>query len=298
VVQKTLNFNFRSVGCLVNLANQLLQLRSRLFKEPISRSELPVSSYGECARLIAAPLETLQSTIEQLNPDDAILVKTEVDKKRLSVEFQSSFVFTIEEAKGLEFDTVFLVEFFKENQNLWNKVLGGKQLLKETEIPQLRLELSLLYVAVTRARRILNIWETQLSEVWSQVELASFVQLIDAESVREQRVEPTLQMWRDRGFYYRDAGFYRQAMECFEKAGEIQLQRKSLAKLLLLERRFSEAAEVFVELQDWQQAAQLFEKTKQWQKAADYWRQAGNAEKRKVCDIYVLEAVNPCFIAR
>lgn len=35
-VQKTLNFNFRSVGSLVNLANQLLKLRSRLLKERTS----------------------------------------------------------------------------------------------------------------------------------------------------------------------------------------------------------------------------------------------------------------------
>ncbi|MEC4812795.1 MAG: 3'-5' exonuclease [Scytonema sp. PMC 1069.18] len=291
-IQKTLKFNFRSVGSLVNLANQLVKLRSRLLKERMSDTEQPVSSYGESARLIASPVDTLQPTLEQLNPEDAILVRTEADKQRFSDEFQSSFIFTIEEAKGLEFDTVFLVEFFRDNQKLWNKVLGGKQALKETEIPQLRLELNLLYVAVTRARRILNIWETQLSQVWSQAELASFLQPINVEAVREQRIEATPQKWRDRGMYYLDAGFYRQAIECFEKVSETALRQETLAKLLSQERKYVEAAEVFMELQDWEKAAQFFEKGQQWEQAIECWRRFGDSEKQQICEIYVLESAH------
>jgi Txe/YoeB family toxin of Txe-Axe toxin-antitoxin module len=288
-IQKTLNFNFRSVGSLVNLANQILKLRYRLLQERMDDIGQPTSSYGECARLIASPLETLQPSLGQLNPDDAILVRTDADRQRLSEEFQSSFVFTIEEAKGLEFDTVFLLEFFKPRQSLWNKVLGSKRSLIQTEEPELRLELNLLYVAVTRARRILNIWETQLSAVWSQEELVSFLQPIDPESVRENRVEPTEEMWRDRGCYYLESGFYRQASECFEKSGNIELQRQTRAKLLLQEGKYSEAAQILVELQDWQQVAQLFEKVRQWQKAANCWEKAGNSQRQKICEAKAFE---------
>ena len=288
-VQKTLNFNFRSVGSLVNLANQILKLRYRLLQERIGDIGQPISSYGECARLISAPLETLQPSLGQLNPDDAILVRTDAEKQKFSQEFQSSFVFTIEEAKGLEFDTVFLVEFFKPRESLWKKVLGSKQLLKKTEEPELRLELNLLYVAVTRARRILNIWETQLSAVWSQEELVSFLQAINPESVRESRVEPTEEMWRQRGFYYLECGFYRQASECFEKSGDIELQWQTMAKLLLQERKYREAAQLFVELEDWQQAAQLFEKASQWKEAANCWEKTGNSEKQKLCEVQAFE---------
>lgn len=288
-IQKTLNFNFRSVGSLVNLANQILKLRYRLLQERMDDIGQPTSSYGECARLIASPLETLQPSLGQLNPDDAILVRTDADRQRLSEEFQSSFVFTIEEAKGLEFDTVFLLEFFKPRQSLWNKVLGSKRSLIQTEEPELRLELNLLYVAVTRARRILNIWETQLSAVWSQEELVSFLQPLNPESVRENRVEPTEEMWRQRGFYYLESGFYRQAIECFEKSGDIELQWQTTAKLLLQERKYSEAAEIFIELQDWQQGAQLFEKVSEWQEAANCWKKAGNSERQKICEAKAFE---------
>lgn len=288
-VQKILNFNFRSVGSLVNLANQILKLRYRLLQERISDIGQPSSSYGECARLISASLETLQPTLGQLNPDDAILVRTDADKQRFSQEFQSSFVFTIEEAKGLEFDTVFLVEFFKPHQSLWNKVLSSKPSLNKTDEPELRLELNLLYVAVTRARRILNIWETQLSTIWSQSELVSFLQLINPELVRENRVEPTQETWRQRGFYYLDCRFYRQASECFEKSGDIELHWQTMAKLLLQERKYSEAAQLFVDFQNWQQAAELFEKASQWKEAANCWVKTGNSERQKLCEVKAFE---------
>jgi len=288
-VQKTLNFNFRSVGSLVNLANQILKLRYRLLQERISDIGQPSSSYGECARLVSAPLATLQPSLGQLNPDDAILVRTDADKQKFSQEFQSSFVFTIEEAKGLEFDTVFLVEFFKPRQSLWNKVLSSKSSLNKNDEPELRLELNLLYVAVTRARRILNIWETQLSAIWSQSELVNFLQLINFESVKENRVEPTEEMWRQRGFYYLDCGFYRQASECFEKSGDIELHWQTMAKLLLQERQYSEAAQLFVDLQNWQQAAQLFEKASQWKEAAKCWVKVGDSERHKFCEIKAIE---------
>ncbi|MFP4337724.1 MAG: UvrD-helicase domain-containing protein, partial [Halothece sp.] len=262
--QKTLYFNFRSVGSLTRLANQVLKLKSRLLNEKSKESHQNVSSYGEWARLINAPLSNLQPTLKQLYPEDAILVRTEADKEKLSDEFQSSFVFTIEEAKGLEFDTVFLVEFFQPHSSLWQKAFKGKPALKDKEIPQLRLELNLLYVAITRARRILNVWEDQLSTIWNQEEVQIFTQQISSESVREVRVEPTAEIWKERGLYYLEAKFYRQAIECFKFSGDTKLQRKTEANLLLQERKESEAIEIFQELEEHGQVAQLFEKQKQW----------------------------------
>lgn len=292
VVQKTLNFNFRSVGTLVQLASQLLKLRSRLLEEKNNKLEPVVSSYGECARLIEASPNTLPTAVKQLYPEDAVLVRTEEDKTRLSNDFQSSFVFTIEEAKGLEFDTVFLVDFFTQNESLWKKALAGRSTIRNVERPQLQLELNLLYVAITRARRILNIWETSLSPVWSQKELAGFLQPINPESIRQTEVEPTPQMWRDRGSYYLMNELYRQAAECFEKSGDIQLKQESLAKLYLQERKYSEAIEFLKELNNWQQTAQIFEEQEKWNDAAIYWSKAGNTEKQRLCEIYALEAEN------
>jgi superfamily I DNA/RNA helicase/Txe/YoeB family toxin of Txe-Axe toxin-antitoxin module len=283
VKEETLHFNFRSVGSLDRLANQLLKLKSRLLNERVNESSQVVSGYGEWARLINAPLSNLKPTLEQLYPQDAILVRTEAEKEKLSNEFQSSFVFTIEEAKGLEFDTVFLVEFFQPYSSLWQKAFKGKPALKDKEIPQLRLELNLLYVAITRARRILNIWENQISNIWTQEEVQIFTQQVSPESVREVRVEPTAEMWKERGLYYLEAKFYRQALECFEFSGDTQLQKQTEAKLLLQEGKEHEAIEIFLELEEHEQVAQLFEKQQQWEKAAEQYDLAEMEEKATDC---------------
>ena len=290
VAQKTLNFNFRSVGTLVNLANQLLSLRSRLLSIPVDGTSMPAASYGQLARLINSTTESLRVNLTgQLNPGDAILVRTDADKEKLRKEFQSSFVFTVEEAKGLEFDTVFLVEFFKPARELWSKVLRGGS-LKDKEKPHLQLELNLLYVAITRPRRILNIWESSPSSVWNQPELTGCLQLLLPESVSSDRIEATPERWREQGFYYLKAEFREQAIECFEKSGDIQLQQEVNAELLVQRREYGKAAEILKQLQEWQEAAQLFERVKEWQKASACWARAGESQKQEICEAYVLES--------
>lgn len=273
-----LNTNFRSVGSLSNLSNQILKLRCDLLREQSSKGFANVSGdFRDAARNINTSLEEISSILKDLYPDEAILVRTVEEKEQFS---HLKFVFTIEEAKGLEFDTVFLVEFFTPKQNLWTKLLN-QQRTSSNENVELRLEFNLLYVAITRARRVLNIWESQKAALWTREEVKPFVQSITPESARQDRIEPTQQDWLNRGIYYRDAGFYEQAIECFKKAGDEKLQIDVEVKILLQERNYSQAAELLVQLQDWEQAAQVFEGAKIWDKASDCWENAGNFVNQK-----------------
>ncbi|MDJ0555567.1 MAG: tetratricopeptide repeat protein [Microcoleaceae cyanobacterium MO_207.B10] len=291
VEQKTLQFNFRSVGSLVNLANQLLKFRSRFLKEPTRNYSNTNSTYGQLARLISANSQTLVEILKEtsLYPGDAILVREESAKEKIREELNTSFVFTIEEIKGLEFDTVFLVEFFKPAAKLWGKVIRTG-IIKEKDKPQLNLELNLLYVAITRASRILNIWEKQPSQLWQEAELTDLFQSIIPELVRSDRIEPSAETWRKQGQYYLKAEFYQQAKECFAKSGDVILEKQAKAKLLIQKQAYSEAAEILVELKQWQEAALLFEKLEKWQEASKCWAKIGENKKHKICEAYKLEA--------
>ncbi|MGB3509291.1 MAG: tetratricopeptide repeat protein [Microcoleaceae cyanobacterium] len=291
VEEKTLEFNFRSVGSLVKLANQVLKLRSRLLQEPTINYSNSNSTYGQLARLITANDRTLVEILKErsLYPGDAILVRKESDKEKISQELNSSFVFTIEEIKGLEFDTVFLVDFFKPTEKLWGKVIRGGT-LKEKDKPQLHLELNLLYVAITRASRILNIWESELNQFWSEAELTGLFQSIIPELVRSDRIEPNAETWRKQGKYYLKAEFYQQAKECFAKSGDVIFEKQAQAKLLIQKKSYNEAAEIFVELKEWQEAALLFEKVEKWQQAGKCWAIIGENKNKKICEAYRLEA--------
>ena len=298
ILEKTLYFNFRSVGSLVYLANQFLTLRGRLLKLGLAEvfenpkttleEDKKTRQAGEPARLISASPTDLKYILKELNPGDAILVRTEEEKDKFGTEFQSTLIFTVEEAKGLEFDTVFLIEFFNASQDLWGRFFRNN-IIPTKETPQLQLELNLLYVAITRARRILNIWETEISQFWHQPELSACVLPLAPELVQESREEPTPKSWQQRGLYYFKAEFFRQAIECFEKAGDLLNKTWAEAKYLAQQKEYTKAGELFAQLSQWETAARLFEKDKQWAKAAECWANTQNTNQQIRCEIAGLE---------
>jgi superfamily I DNA/RNA helicase len=288
-IEKTLNFNFRSVSTLVNLANQVLRIRYRLLKETVKELSQSAKSYGEIGRLIEATPEKLKLILNELNPGEVILVRTDADKIKFCKDLQTTLVFTIEEAKGLEFDTVFLVEFFKPQQDIWKKTFQKKRVLEDKEKSLLLLELNLIYVAITRAKRILNIFESSIFSFWNEPELLGYVQPLEPELVRDARTEPTTENWHKQGLYYLKAELYQQAIECFEKSGNILDKQQSLVKLLLQQGNYNKAAEILVELDEQEKAAILFEKAQQWQQATLCWKQIHNTSKQQECSAKALE---------
>jgi superfamily I DNA/RNA helicase len=284
-----LKCNFRSVGTLVNLANQVLKIRYRLLQRQLPHFPQAISNLGDKARIVEASLTDMTDNLNTLHPDDAILVRTDENREYLRSKLTSSLVFTIEEAKGLEFDTVFLLDFFQCRQQLWETVFNTPERLKENEKPALVLELNLLYVAITRARRILNIWETDISQFWQYKEVREHWEKTEIKTVLENRVGLEKEDWQKRGEYYFQAEFYLQAIECFEKSGDKNREKESRAKLLQREGSYQQAAEIFVELEKWQPAAELLERVKKWQPAANCWQKIGNFRKQRICETHLLE---------
>ncbi|MBR8838120.1 MAG: hypothetical protein DSM106950_30000 [Stigonema ocellatum SAG 48.90 = DSM 106950] len=85
--------------------------RLQLLSDNEPETAQAISNYGELTRIVAASSQQLESILETLHPGDAILVRTNPQRENLRGVFDSTLVFTIEEAKGLEFDTVFLGNF-------------------------------------------------------------------------------------------------------------------------------------------------------------------------------------------
>jgi superfamily I DNA/RNA helicase/Txe/YoeB family toxin of Txe-Axe toxin-antitoxin module len=284
-----LKCNFRSVGTLVNLSHQVLKIRYRLLQKTLPELPKAVSNFGEKARIVAASLNDITTHLNTLNPDDAILVRTDENREYLRSTLKSSLVFTIEEAKGLEFDTVFLLDFFQYRQQLWETIFNTPERLRDNEKPALVLELNLLYVAITRARRILNIWEENIAQFWQEHELLGHWENKNIHTVLENRVGSEQEDWQKRGEYYFQAEFYLQAIECFEKSGNKVKVKESRAKLLQRESNYQEAAKIFVELGNWQTAAELFERVENWQSAANCWQKIREYRKQRICETYLLE---------
>ena len=237
--KENLSTNFRSTGELVSLAIKILNLKFQLLPESQSLEEVPQSITGELARLVEASRDNLKGI--NLGASDAILVRTEERKQELNKTLETALIFTIEEAKGLEFDTVYLINFFENSKNLWTDALSSSKKLKEQQKPELRLEFNLLYVAITRARRLLNICEAERSDLWKRSELAeSLIPMsVDEAFNQSQSVDP--QDWYKRAIYYRDARLFIQALECATKSGDEILRQEIEIESLLVNRKYDEA---------------------------------------------------------
>lgn len=280
-----LTLNFRNIQSLANLSHQLLKLRFRFLDERDTLATIEGRNSGELAGLIKHPFSKISNILQEIKAGEGIIVKTEEQKKELQAAFNSKRIFTVEEAKGLEFDTVFLIDFFVEKQDLWDKKLNPKRQLKETEIPELALEFNLLYVAITRARRLLYICETSLSEVWQQPELSNFVKESDFAQVNLNRKNSTPEEWKEQGIVFFNAEKYNQAIECFEKGGDIclNLKNEAIAKLAYENEDYETAGKYYERIEKWEEAAKVWEKITQYEQAGSCWAKCKNWQKAGNC---------------
>lgn len=283
IQQKTLQHNFRSINSLSHLATQFLKVRCRILEETSTIQELsPLKNHQFGGKIIQASVDNLLININYLQSGDAILVRTEAEREQLKARFASELVFTIEQAKGLEFDSVFILNFFQLYPDLWHQIIYKTHPLNTSEKPKLKLELNLLYVAITRARINLYLWENPIHELWQDPELKPYLSDFNLDLfVKERQLDNS--NWLERGEYYFKAEFYPQAMECFKKAGVTIRYKEAEAKYYHKQKKYLEAAELYLELEQWEKSANLFEKIEQWEPASNCWLRINNKSKYSQC---------------
>ena len=292
--KENLAANFRSTGRLVSLASEILKLKFQLLSESQPYQELPTNISGELARLVTASSSDYQQI--NLGAADAILVRTEERKQELMQALETKLIFTIEESKSLESDTVYLINYFESNRKLWSTILSSSKQLKEHQKSELRLEFNLLYVAISRARRLLNICEAEISDLWKRAEIAENLipMTVDeafnqSQSVAERASAPQGgRDWYQRAIYYRDARLLPQALECATKSGDENLRQEIEVESLLLDRKYPEVAQLLLAVEKYSAAAQMFEQIEAWKQAVEAWDLAGDFRRKSECQIKYL----------
>jgi DNA helicase II / ATP-dependent DNA helicase PcrA len=287
--KENLSTNFRSTGKLVSLAVKILNLKFKLLPESQPPEEVRQNITGELARLVEASSDSFKEI--NLGAADAILVRTEKRKQELNKTLETTLIFTIEESKGLEFDTVYLIDFFENSRSLWTTALNYSEKLKEQEKPELRLEFNLLYVAITRARRLLNICEVERSDLWKRSELLENLIPMSFGEAFSQTQSTSSQDWYERASYYRDARLFVQALECATKSGDEILTQEIGIESLLLNQKYDEAAQLLLKIEKYSEAAEIFEKIKEWVNAAKCWELAGDLSRKHECDLQLIKCI-------
>ena len=290
-----LSINFRSVGNIVALANELLLLKRSLIGAASGeiterwtfRGRPPLLAEG-----LAEP-EVL-AAVRHGGAGQVVLVRTPKERDRLRAELQSELVFTIADAKGLEFDAVLLWRFAGAAgaPAMWRRIAAG-QVRGAADGPHIRHELNLLYVAVTRARNTLVIWDGEtVSPIWGIESLAKHVyRSPDAAAVTTiwQRVSTPAE-WEAQGDYFAEREHYAAAEECYRNAQAVAKEEVARAHRLEREGDHRAAAELFTAHGRAAQAAVNLERVEEYAKAARQWRRAGDEARAAACEAHHYEA--------
>jgi tetratricopeptide (TPR) repeat protein len=288
-----LKLNFRSSGNVVELSNILLELKAALLgtsaEEPKEdwkykgRPPVVVRHLGE-ARMV----ETIRTT----GARKTILVRSEQEKETLKKLLETELVFTINEAKGLEFDTVLLWKFGSDigTADVWKAVLDDTN--REVHIARIRHEINLLYVAITRAQRDLLIYDgKEPSFIWGSDPVRDMVYTTDDANYISNiwDVISSPQEWLEQGRYFFERRYFKAAMECFKNAGEEDLHLKASAYDAERRQDFVLAAGGFEKIGEFGKAASYYEKSGHYDKAYALWKKVKDKEGASRCHLKFLE---------
>ena len=284
-----LSVNFRSVGNIVGLANEVLLLKRSLIGVASGEITERWTFRGRPPLLVDGVAEAdLLDTIRRGGAGQVVLVRTTAERDRLRAALQSELVFTIGEAKGLEFDAVLLWRFPTAlgSPAIWRRIAAG-QVRGAADAPHIRHELNLLYVAVTRARNTLVIWDgEQVSPIWSLDKLAGHTyRSVDTAAIDNlwRRVSTPAE-WREQGDYFMEREHFAAAEECYRNAQAATEEELARAHRLEREGELQAAAGVFVRLGRVQRAAEGLERAGAFAEAVRMWRRAGSEMHAVACE--------------
>jgi tetratricopeptide (TPR) repeat protein len=289
-----LSLNFRCVGSIVRISNALLELKQRLVG--LSGGELREQwKYeGKPPSLIEGMGEEEVLRRVRLTGAGRIILTREVqEQEALKRRLATELVFTIYEAKGLEFDTVLLWKFLPDGKaaEIWRRV-AGEQTFERSHHPHIRHELSLLYVAVTRARNTLLIYDGEKSSfVWEVEALGQWLhRTAEPEAVETlwARIS-TPEEWKAQGEYFFEREHFAAALECYKNAGEAELAQRAEGLMLFGKGRFAEAAPLLQKHGYAEQAAESLERAGELGRAAELWEQLGESHRAMLCRIRLHE---------
>jgi superfamily I DNA/RNA helicase len=290
-----LNLNFRCVGNIVKLANALLDLKQKLVGLSDTEMREDWKFNGRPPFLLHGMNEQeVMNGIRLAGAGRIVLVRNRPEQDKLKKALKTELVFTINDAKGLEFDTVFLWKIGTESgsSDLWRRIHEGEALDRRHH-PHLKHELNLLYVAVTRARNTLVIYDGEApSRVWGLEALRDKLyrtsEKVALSEIWQRASSP--EEWEQQGDYFFEREYYPAAMECYKNGGN--QKKKEVAQAFVLERdnRHAEAAQLFEKHHHPARAAENFEKSYEYERAMGLWVSVGNNDRAGLCRIWMYES--------
>ncbi|MCI0613153.1 hypothetical protein L0244_09200, partial [bacterium] len=214
------------------------------------------------------------------------------ERDRLRTQLDTELVFTIRDAKGLEFRSVILWNFGNDPKTtaIWESILSQETNTVVDAV--IRHELSLLYVGITRAQRNLVIYDSGItSPIWSHNRFSDFVFRTNILEILETtwQAASTREEWKQQGDYLMEHEHYRAAAECYRNAQETNLMHRASAKAAELKGEFLAAAQHWEQAGELLKSAEYYETVDHYEEASRIWQLLQNEDRAEYCIIRKLE---------
>ncbi|KAI6106479.1 hypothetical protein EV401DRAFT_513423 [Pisolithus croceorrhizus] len=275
--------NYRSHSGIVNCAQLVMRLITDFWPDSIdtlqteramlggAKPTFLMGSYNE-----SFPYETFFSGLRgnrELGAEQCIIVRDSAVRQQIRERFGDiAVILTLQECKGLEFDDVFLYNFFEHSAATflqWRNISMAYSNQVTTSSCGARSppsvlcsELKNLYVGITRARKRLYIMDNSREseptrELWSKQDLID-IKLPGKADVCQYTEKSTQEEWAASGYKLFNAGQFQEAIRCFTRANlprqvriarACRLRHVATSTVKKSERRktFHAAAEAFVQ---------------------------------------------------
>jgi hypothetical protein len=271
--------NYRSVRGIVAVANALLAIqRERTGRSDDDTSEEGVTQ-GPAPFLVQGEAEKALAAARDFGPRCAVLTATPRQAEALRTALGSTRVFDVASAKGLEFDAVVLWDFMAPDEALWRELLTGTADGREN--PVWRRLVHHAYVAVTRARQWLAVYETgAAASLWRSGALRACLEPDTPAALRRiLSTAATPDAWTREAEYYLRRRRFQQAAECYRRAGNAAEAALAEARGHAEAGRWPEAAAAYERLGRPAEAAEALAQAREYERAAGMLREAGQPEQ-------------------
>ncbi|HPN31570.1 MAG TPA: UvrD-helicase domain-containing protein [bacterium] len=290
----SLNMNFRCVGNIVSLSNALLDIKQKLVG--ISSAELHEKwkFKGKPPILIHNVKEDeIIKNMRITAANQIIVTRSEEQKLFLKNQLQTELIFTIQEVKGLEFETVLIWKFSenKKTEDIWRRIKNDSD-LKKIHSAHIKYEINLLYVAVTRSRNTLIFYDgADCPDIWDVDEIKPHIfKTTDNLMVSDLWTKISKPSeWESQGDYFFERDYYPAAFECFKNSGAIEKMEKAFAFIEESKGHHLNAAKLFHKYNYIEKAANNYELGCDYYNAHLLWKNLKNKKRAKFCEIKNLE---------
>ena len=200
-ITKILTANYRNTPEVTELANRVLKFKNYYFGSIDKESHYLIKNTSEKHGTVSC-LQDKMEIIKEVNiktsksTNYAILVLHEHHKDKARELFRSPLIFTVQEAKGLEYDNIIIYNFVSDEKNYTDITKGADRSFLDADFKYSRVKdkadksleiykfyINALYVAITRSVCNVYIIEPNPSH--------KFLRLLEINEIQEINIEAT-----------------------------------------------------------------------------------------------------------